>query len=541
MFNNTKSIETPFLTTVAIAALVCAAAFAIALMSLQRITDRFSDFIDHDQARLSAFTEMYAQGLQTGQALRNIILDPQNAQAYKNLDAANAKFAEASGKAATLAGSDSASAGVVSEIAALWKTITATRSHIVDLAKSDREEAIRILNKEETPTWRKVREALLKQIDENGKAVEATRQDVKDRAHKAIMLTLLFVAIAAVVAAASTILVRNYVVGALQSLERSLSGLVSGSSDLTQRLPVTRKDETGRIAESFNRLLANLEQTVRDIRGHAETVSASADSMQEQIERIAGSADEQNASAATIASDIEQLTSSLANVADAADEVRRLSSGSLDHSQQGADAVRRLVDEISDIEAKVQQITSSVDDYVASVATINSLTGQVKDIADQTNLLALNAAIEAARAGEQGRGFAVVADEVRKLAEKSASTANEIDSVTQALGTKSASLQSSVHDSVQALQASHEALGYVSRTIEESGSSVGQAHAGIDNIAGSVSEQKTVSQDIAANIERISRSAEANSALAGNARDSSHSLGQVAHALRESVRHFRVG
>ncbi|MDO8930759.1 MAG: methyl-accepting chemotaxis protein, partial [Rhodocyclaceae bacterium] len=341
--------------------------------------------------------------------------------------------------------------------------------------------------------------------------------------------------------AASTFLVRTHVVGALRSLESSFSALVSGSSDLTQRLPVVRKDETGRIAEAFNRLLGNLEQTVRDIRGHAETVAAAAERMQDQVEHITASADGQNASATTIAGDIEELTNSLASVADSADEVRRLSSGSLDHSRQGAEAVQRLVGEIGGIEAKVQQITASVDDYVASVATINDLTSQVKDIADQTNLLALNAAIEAARAGEQGRGFAVVADEVRKLAEKSAATANEIDAVTRSLGMKSSSLQASVQDSVQALQSSHEALGYVSRTIADSGSSVGQAHAGIDSIAGAVSEQKHVSQDIAANIERIARSAEANSTLADDARTSSHDLSQVARSLQESVHHFRVG
>ncbi|MDD5248364.1 MAG: methyl-accepting chemotaxis protein [Rhodocyclaceae bacterium] len=541
MFKHARSIQTPFFATVAVAALVSALAFAIALLSLQQITDRFTGFIDHDQARLAAFTEMYAQGLQTGQALRNIILDPQNPQAYKNMEAAGKKFDAAATKAATLAGADAAASAAVADIAALWQADGAVRVRVIDLAKSDRDEAIRLLNKDETPAWRKVRDQLLKQIDDNGKTVDATRQDVNDRARQAIALTLACVAVAAVVALLSTLLVRTHVVGALQSLESSLARLVSGSSDLTQRLPVTRQDETGRIAESFNRLLASLEQTVREIRGHAETVAASADRVQAQVDRITTSANEQNASATAIASDIEQLSTSIASVADSADEVRRQSGGSLEQSRQGGEAVARLVGEIGGIESKVQLITASVDDYVSSVATINNLTGQVKDIADQTNLLALNAAIEAARAGEQGRGFAVVADEVRKLAEKSAATANEIDAVTRALEQKSSSLQASVHDSVQALQASHEALAYVSSTIDGSGRAVGEAHAGIDSIAGSVREQKAVSEDIAANIERIARGAEANSSLADDARAASRGLDEVAHALRESVRHFRVG
>ncbi|HEX8986539.1 MAG TPA: methyl-accepting chemotaxis protein [Rhodocyclaceae bacterium] len=541
MFNNARSVQTPFFTTFGIASLVCALAFATALLNLQHITDRFTDFIDRDQARLSAYTDMYAQGLQTGQAMRNIILDPQNPQAYKNLEAAAKKFDDALAKATGLAAGDAAAASVAADVATLWKNDGAVRSKVMELAKTDRDEAIRLLNKEETPAWRKVRDVLLQQIDDNGKSVAVTRRSVQDQATQAITLTLVFVGVAVVVGILSMLLIRSHVIGPLQSLEASFSQLVSGSSDLTQRLPATRQDETGRIAESFNRLLGGLEKTVRDIRAHAETVAASADRMQEQVGAISAAAVEQNASASAIASDIQQLSTSISSVADSADDVRRQSSGSLEHSREGGEAVQRLVGEIGAIESKVQLITSSVDDYVASVATINDLTGQVKDIADQTNLLALNAAIEAARAGEQGRGFAVVADEVRKLAEKSAATANEIDSVTRALEQKSSSLQTSVHDSVQALQSSHEALGYVSRTIEEGGRAVGEAHAGIDAIADSVREQKKVSEDIANNVELIARGAESNSALAEEARAASRGLDQVAHDLQESVRHFRVG
>jgi len=539
MFKTARSIQTPFLVTVGIAAVATAVAFTFALTNLQRITDRFTAFIDRDQARLSLFTEMYAHGLQTGQALRNIILDPENPQAYKNYESANARFGEAAEKAAAL-GSGDRSATALEAVRAKWQSNLATRNRIVELAKTDRDEAIRVLNTEETPAWRQVREALLKQIEENGKSVAATRQQVRDQAASAVSVTLAMVVAAAVVVALMMTLIGRHVIGSLRSLDASMAALASGSSDLTQRLPVSSRDEVGRIAENFNSFLAGLQKTVRDIRGHAEQVSGSADRVLTQIDGITGTAAQQSEAATSIAAEIEELSTSIAAVADAAQDVRRLSTASNDQSQSGAAAIEKLAEQMREIESAIGEITASVADYVSSVATINDLTGQVKGIAEQTNLLALNAAIEAARAGEQGRGFAVVADEVRKLAEKSAATANEIDAVTQSLGQKSHGLQTTVKGSVSALQSSREALNFVSTTIAESAGSVAQAHGGVDSIAGSVREQRVASERVAVAVEQIAQRAQDNSALAAEASQASRQLDEIAGQLRQSVSHFQA-
>ncbi len=539
MFKTARSIQTPFIVTVGIAAVVTTVAFAFALTSLQRITDRFTAFIDHDQARLSLFTEMYAHGLQTGQALRNIILDPQNPQAYKNYESANAKFGEAAEKAAAL-GSGDPSAAALAAVRAKWQSNLATRTRLMELAKSDRDEAIRVLNKEETPAWREVREALLKQIDENGKAVAATRAQVREQAANAISVSIVMVVVAGIVVALVMTLIGRHVIGSLRRLDASMAGLASGSSDLTQRLPVISHDEVGRIAENFNSFLSGLQHTVQDIRAHAEQVSGSADRVLTQVDGITGTAAQQSEAATSIAAEIDELSTSIATVADAAQDVRRLSTASNEQSQSGAAAIAKLNEQMREIEAAIDEITTSVADYVSSVATINNLTGQVKGIAEQTNLLALNAAIEAARAGEQGRGFAVVADEVRKLAEKSAATANEIDAVTQSLGHKSHGLQTTVEGSVGALQSSHEALDFVSTTIAESAKSVAQAHGGVDSIAGSVREQRVASERVAVAVEQIAQRAQENSALASEASEASRQLDEIAGKLRQSVSHFQA-
>jgi methyl-accepting chemotaxis protein len=199
-----------------------------------------------------------------------------------------------------------------------------------------------------------------------------------------------------------------------------------------------------------------------------------------------------------------------------------------------------MVREIHSIESAVDEIAKAANEFVESARTIANMTQQVKDIANQTNLLALNAAIEAARAGEQGRGFAVVADEVRKLAEKSAQSASEIDNVTSKLDEKSGRVEHAIVSGVQSLQTTRKHVEKMSAVLSEAGAAVRESNVGVGEIAVSVAEQGRASSEIAHNVEQIAKMAESNHvAIEQTGRDIGE-LERMGEELQTAVARFKV-
>ncbi|MFA6121509.1 MAG: methyl-accepting chemotaxis protein [Sideroxydans sp.] len=310
--------------------------------------------------------------------------------------------------------------------------------------------------------------------------------------------------------------------------------------DLTVRAKVHGKDELGQAAMAFNGLIEGFSSIIRQVNSNANTVSASAANLASSSGQIAVGSQAQSEAAASTAAAVEEITVSINSVASNAESVRKLSEQSLRQTKDGNLGVEAMVGEIESVQSAVNQIDVSVKEFVESTRAIAGMTQQVKEIADQTNLLALNAAIEAARAGEQGRGFAVVADEVRKLAEKSAQSANEIDQVTNSLNKKSGDVEATVQSGLRSLRATQEQVERVSALLAEAGSSVEQSTQGVNDIATSVSEQGIASTEIAKNVEKIAQMSEENHAAVRSNSDEVLRLEQMARELQSAVGRFRA-
>ncbi|MGE5470084.1 MAG: methyl-accepting chemotaxis protein [Bacteroidota bacterium] len=329
------------------------------------------------------------------------------------------------------------------------------------------------------------------------------------------------------------------------SLQKNLNGILVKigllhEGDLTARLPEAGEGELSHIARDINAFVGEMQNIIRGVHASSRDVSSAASQLAGTARQVAEGSASQSDSASATASAIEEMSVSVASIADTTAEVRRLSNASLDDARKGSASVGELQREITKVQADVDAIATHVREFVSSTNAIAGMTQQIREIADQTNLLALNAAIEAARAGEQGRGFAVVADEVRKLAERASGSAGEITAVTADLHGKSALVDQSVEGGLASLGASLAFLDNLSAALSHTSRSVQATSTGVDDVTASVQEQKVASADIARNVELIAQMAENNRRASEESSEASVHLEQLAVGLNRTVEHFKV-
>jgi methyl-accepting chemotaxis protein len=325
----------------------------------------------------------------------------------------------------------------------------------------------------------------------------------------------------------------------LESLQQMMKK-IEATNDLSLRAEIATKCEFGSMAGSFNGMVSRLQSLVQQVAIATRQVTSSASQLADNASSLRATADSQSQSVSANAASIEELTQAIASVADTAADVRRQSAESVTNTAEGNRKVSELVSEIRAIQNNVNQIAAAVEEFVKSTSAITDMTQEVREIADQTNLLALNAAIEAARAGEQGRGFAVVADEVRKLAEKSGSSAGEIDGVAQTIIHQSEQVRTAIAAGLRSIEASAGLAAQVEGTLSHARESVDHAGRGVDEIAASVAEQKSASTVISENMEKISQAASESSNAAGSMSDAAADLNSAANELNHAISGFRV-
>lgn len=336
------------------------------------------------------------------------------------------------------------------------------------------------------------------------------------------------------------LLIRRSIVGPIRQVSETMADIAEGEGDLTRRITSKSNDEIGKLATGFNTFAQKIHDTIAQVAKSAGEVASAATEIAAVSDEMANGLSQQSAQVHTISSAIEEMNASIVEVARKSVDVAEHAKHDAKSAQEGGIIVNETVREMQSIKQTVTDTANSVEELGKRSEQIGQIIEVINDIADQTNLLALNAAIEAARAGEHGRGFAVVADEVRKLADRTTKATDEIaHSIT--------AIQTETKEAVERMSKGTEQVATGVERASEAGESlkriVNSSQAAVDmiqSIAAAAEEQSAASAQVANNIENISSFTRQSSEGASQAAEASGQLSAKAEQLQSLVRQFKI-
>ncbi|WP_333005748.1 methyl-accepting chemotaxis protein [Vibrio coralliilyticus] len=366
----------------------------------------------------------------------------------------------------------------------------------------------------------------------------------KDMAFASVTEQIQFTAIASIflyilIASISTYVITR-LLKPLQTLSAALSQLAQGEGDLTQRIEVRRMDEIGELAQHVNQFLSQMQSMLSGIIHHSQELAVQAEQANQLSQQSSQQVETQQNDVNQIATAIHEMSATAAEVASHAELTANASQGSASACEDGQQVIEKNRQAIVELADQVSAASGIISELESNTQGINQILSTIREIAEQTNLLALNAAIEAARAGEQGRGFAVVADEVRVLSQRTHGSTEEIRNMIETLqnNTKLAvnSMESSTAlagTSVNYAQQAYESLNTITSAITEINDMALQ-------IASAAEEQRAVSEDISRNTQGIKDASDILSEQAMRSSESATNMFNSANTVRTEVERFKV-
>ncbi|GIQ69923.1 methyl-accepting chemotaxis protein [Xylanibacillus composti] len=414
---------------------------------------------------------------------------------------------------------------LINQAIQLWNEYTTMAQHALQLANEDRDEDLRnYMNSGMNDVGARLEANLWELINNNTEQAEEANEEAQMNfiISRAILIGVVILGFVL------SLLLGNVIAGMIarpmSQVVESLKKVAAG--DLRETVPVASKDEVGQLAVSVNEMTANLRSLISTVLANAESVAAASQQISSSTEEIASGSNEQANAAQNMNELFKELSEAISSVAQNAEEASSLSGKTLQVARDGGAVVDSSI-------AGMDEMNNQMNRLEDDAVKIGDIIEVIDDIAEQTNLLALNAAIEAARAGEQGRGFAVVADEVRRLAERSGEATKQITNIIQGMQNNTNMSVKTASEAVENTKRIGEAFSRIVQMVEESTMKAGE-------IAAASEEQAAQTSDVMHSIEIISSASEEAAAATEETASTSQSLAELAGDLQKTVSVFKV-
>ncbi len=337
----------------------------------------------------------------------------------------------------------------------------------------------------------------------------------------------------------SVFIINSKVISPMYFLNDRMSA-IEKSGDLTVKIDVTSEDESGQMADTFNKMMSKFHDIVREIHSSVDYLASSSEELSASATQIAGGSQAQSAKAAQVSTASQEMSATITevakNVSSASDAAKEANGVAV----KGGDIVSKTIESMNGISKTARESSEIISTLGNRSHEIGNIINVIDDIADQTNLLALNAAIEAARAGEQGRGFAVVADEVRKLAEKTMKATKEIGDMINAMQNETQKAITSMESEVTAVNTGAKLAEEAGGALKEIVDKVSVVTSMIHNITTALEQQSAATEQISGDIESVSDVIAETSKSAQQIAGASNEIAKLAAGLKTNVEIFKV-
>jgi methyl-accepting chemotaxis protein len=377
-----------------------------------------------------------------------------------------------------------------------------------------------------------------KLADFNTKEAKQASEQNTATAHGAVQFTLIFALLCMIMAVGLGIFISRTISAPLKRGVEFAVAVAGG--DLTHRLDMKREDEIGNLATALDDMVEKLREVISKMTDASDTVSSAAAQLCASSEQMATGTEEVAAQAGTVATAGEEMAATSTEIAQNCGMAAESSKRANDSAVTGASIVRETVTVMNRIADRVKDSAKTVESLGSRSDQIGEIIGTIEDIADQTNLLALNAAIEAARAGEQGRGFAVVADEVRALAERTTKATKEIGQMIKAIQSETKGAVDVMEEGVKEVEKGTAEAAKSGNALQDILDQINAVTMQVNQMATAAEQQTATTTEISSNIQQITEVIQGTARGAEESASAANQLAKMAEELQNLVGHFRL-